>query len=170
MTLPEKHECRPQVKGGAAEVQGGPGTGPNSGRRVSAVSPESPVDTGSVSVTRSPVQTRTQKRQEWGDALLLPAGRKGCCCFLERGCPAGRRAPRTMSSPGPRAAHGPRGPPPGRAASLQKAAAALPASREQEGISPLLPLLCPRLHGGPGHTHTASVDGAFRRHGADPPA
>lgn len=67
------------------------------------MSPESPVDTGSVGVTRSPVQTRTQKRQEWGDALLLPAGRKGCCCFLERGCPAGRRAPRTMSSPGPRA-------------------------------------------------------------------
>ena len=43
------------------------------------MSPESPVDTGSVGVTRSPVQMRTQKRQEWterGDALLLPAGWK----------------------------------------------------------------------------------------------
>lgn len=49
----------------------------------------------------------------------------------------------------------------------------LPASWEQEGISPLcplLPLLCPHLHGGPGHTHAAGVDGAFRRHGADLPA
>ena len=75
--------------------------------------------------------------------------------------------------PGPRAACGPRGQPPGQAASLQKAAAALPASQEQEGISLLcllLPLLCPRLHGGPGHTHAASVYRAFRRHGADPPA
>lgn len=60
------------------------------------MSPESPVDTGSVGVTRPPVQMRTQKRQERterGDALLLPAGWKGCCCFLEGGCLAGRRAP-----------------------------------------------------------------------------
>lgn len=74
------------------------------------MSPESPVDTGSVGVTRSPVQTRTQKRQEWaekGDALLLLAGRKGCCCFLERDCLAGRLALRTTGSPGPRAPRDP---------------------------------------------------------------
>lgn len=69
------------------------------------MSPESPVDTSSVGVTRSPVQMRTQKRQELqrGEVPSCSwlAGWKGCCCFLERGCLAGRRAPRTQGPPGP---------------------------------------------------------------------